>query len=83
MSVPCGCQHYFWWYCQASIRDCADGEGNIERILDVFGLYTEENVSKMRADLSQLEHPHVIASPPSPSQRPVSVLDRQGVCTLC
>jgi len=70
-------------YCQASICDCAAGEGSIERILDELGLYTEQNVSKMRADVSQLEHPHVIVSPPLPSKRPDSVVDREGVCTLC
>jgi len=44
-------------YCQASIRDNTEGEGSIERILDELGLYTEQNVAKMRADVSQLEHP--------------------------
>ena len=36
----------------------------------------------MRADVSQLEHPHVMVSPPLPTQRPDSVVDREGVCTL-
>ena len=51
-------------------------------MLEVLGFYIEGNVSKMRADLSQLEHP-LIASPPPPSQWPHSVVDRQHVCTLC
>jgi hypothetical protein len=49
----------------------------------VLDLNTEENVAKMRADISQLEHPKLIASPPTPLQSPDSVVDRQGVCTLC
>ena len=43
-------------------------EDSIERILDELGLHTEQNVSNMRADVSQLEHPHVIASPPLASK---------------
>jgi len=45
-------------------------------------LCTEQNVSRMRADVSQLEHPHVMVSPPLPTQRPDLVVDRKGVCTL-
>ena len=62
--MPCGYQHWFWWYCQASIRDNTGGEDSIERILDELGLYNEQNLSKMRADVSKLEHPQIITSPP-------------------
>jgi len=48
------------------------------QILDRTG-----NVVKMSADVSQLEQPQLIVSPPPPSQRLDSVVDRQGVCTLC
>jgi len=51
----------------------------MERILDVLVFHNEDSVSKMRADVSQLEHPQIIASPPPPSQRPDSVVDCQGV----
>jgi len=34
------------------------------RILDVLDLNTEEIFAKMRADVSQLEHPQLFASPP-------------------
>ena len=37
----------------------------------------------MRADVSQLEHPQLIVCPPPPLERQHSVVDRQGVCTLC
>jgi len=33
-----------------------DSEGSIERILGVIGVYNEKNVSKIRADVSQLEN---------------------------
>ena len=79
----CGCQHESQLHCQASIRDCAAGKGSIERILEELGLCTEQNVAKMRVDVFQLEHFHVIISPPLPTQRPDSVVDREGVCTLC
>jgi len=51
-----------------SIRDnSTDSEGSIHRIQGVLGLYNEENVSKIRADVSQLE-PKII-SPQFPHSR--------------
>jgi len=81
--ISCGCQHESQLHCQAATRDCAAGEGSIERILEELGLCTEQNVAKMPADVSQLEHPHVMISPPLPTRRPDSVVDCEGVCTLC
>jgi len=66
-----------WWYRQASIRDNKNGEDSIERILDVLGLYNEENVSKMRSDVSQLEHPQIITSSPSKLKVTDTVVDIQ------
>jgi len=39
-------------------------------------------VAEMRADVSQLEHSQLIASPPPPWQRPDSVVDHEGVYTV-
>jgi len=44
--------------------------------------FEQLDVSWMRADVSQLEHPQIVTSPPLPTQRPDSVVDCQGVCTL-